>query len=330
MSLLKKTNHCILFRPKQRDVPIKMNLPLPNLEDVQKTIGTRNIYCFFQETETFLNQKFKSKPSKAGAQNIQEQSFIKKIGFYFLTITGLIKHGLGSFLFGLNLFSLIEGLPKILLNLLTLSYSLLDSFFFLAFEIKLLQKNLWSYQKTQSVIEKHTKQISVLYQQLSNIELLNCLTIHEYEQLHKLSEYFLQHLTIEQQQLKKRLNTPSSKFLSYFLITLGGISKLSSSYFFCQTFLKTFLPQLIGGILGIVFTASIVVGSMGLYFSVNGTGIYQFMHGEINTLNHLEHELPKLEDLAHNTRQNYAKTLNLLHSFQQLPPHQHLTLSKSP
>lgn len=314
MLLLKKINLCILVRPKKTDAPFIMTLSLPSIEDVQKKIGSANMYAFFQNTENFLNQKFQLKKSDITQQKINPQSLIKKIGFYFLTITGLIKHGLGSYLFGLNLFSLIKGLSEILLNILTLSYSLLDSFFFLAFEINLLQKNFSLLPNKENPLIQETKQMSLIYMQLSDIQLLKCLTRQEYIQLVALSEYYLQHLSLEHQQLKTRLNTPGSKFFSYFLITLGGISKVSSNYFFCQTFLKAFLPQLVGTIIGLIFTATIILSSLGLYFSVNGAGIYQYMHGETKILNQLECEIPKLEAQAQRLQQYNSNTLNLFDS----------------
>ena len=285
-------------------------LSLPCIAKITSSSGNESLYHFMFRTENYLKQKLHLSQD-AKFEPHHEPSIIKQAGFYFMTIAGVIKHGLGSYLFSLNLFSIIKQLSTLLLHMLTFSYSLLDAFFFLAFEINLLKNNLNIRPEEQDLLLEQTHILGRLIIISSDIAVLRHLNESDYLQLHQLNRVFIHHLQQQHLTLQHRLNTPGMKILSYSLIGLGSFSKLSSNYFFCQTFLNSFFPQLIGTMSGWLFTDAIVISSLGLYFSINGAGIYQYMHGETKTLAYLEKELPKLQTKISQQECNLQSNLSL-------------------
>lgn len=242
-------------------------------------------------------------PSKAPEKE-QQKSKLKKIlshsAYYFLLVFGLFQSGIGSYLFGMNLFLLIPGIPNLLLIAASAVYTLLDCILFYAFQISLLRQGLgipFTKSQQHELIETYKEQLKTAMALNEYINTLPVLSIDN--QLYK--EYLRCTEAINEDLRKKNLEMNAYKesipkaVLKYAVLTFGAISTVAGSYFIANTYMAIAASSLIGTPLGWIIIGLTIMTGLGFYCFMGAKGAARLANPDYEAFHKLKEEFKEFE-----------------------------------
>lgn len=228
------------------------------------------------------------------SEDEKRQNDYFKMGLYYGLIGfGLLEQCAGSFVFGFSIVSLIPGLPKFSILLLSAIYTLLDSILFYAFEITFLKEALG----IESVESELTQLILLYKQQLCLAKQINihvnalkitdaCSTEHL-----ELLKMINQDLIDKYQQMQNKKISIYREILKYGVLTFGVCANIAESYFFAHTFLLLLSSTLPFSGLGYLIIAITITANLGFFYAMGASSVIKIIHPELSDFQELKKEL---------------------------------------
>lgn len=226
--------------------------------------------------------------------------------YYGLIGFGFFEQCAGSFVFGFSLISLIPGIPKFSILLISAIYTLLDSVLFYAFEVSFLKEALGivSIKSDLNILIElyyeqltHVKQLNIYIQALQHCDIcppetLELLRILNNDLLHK-----SQNLQFKEISLTRNI-------IKYSILAFGICSTVAESYFFAHTFLLLLSSSLPFSGLGYLIIIVTILANLGFFYAMGASSLVKFIHPELDSLNELKTELHHFsESISQNTFQ---------------------------
>lgn len=228
------------------------------------------------------------------SEDKEHQNDYFKMGLYYGLIGfGLLEQCAGSFVFGFSIVSLLPGLPKFSILLLSAIYTILDSILFYAFEITFLKEALGI-----KSVESELKQLVLLYkQQLCLAKQINihvnalkntdaCSKDHLY-----LLNIINQDLIDKYQQMQNKKISIYRQILKYGVLTFGVCANIAESYFFAHTFLLLLSSSLPFSGLGYLIIAITITANLGFFYAMGASSVIKIIHPELSAFEEIKKEL---------------------------------------
>jgi hypothetical protein len=289
----------------QQILPNNNKVLPPELNEQQKLDQLQSI---LQQTQDRLSHSIELHPSTF---RHTKPSLHVEMSYHVLMSASIVKHGFSSYLFGKNLFNLIPGLSQKALIGASLLYTLFDAILFLGFEVSLLKQSLNLKPLHPTSLQNLLQQIqilSALHLHLSSIQLLNCFSKQEYEELYAITALFSEDIKKQFVNLNQAQQELKLKIASYLIILLGGISKIAGSYFLAESLLKTFYPLLLGTAWSWVIIGLMVSTSLAFYLLVSGQSIQNFIQPNHKYIQEIKSNYLQFEQTYQHLNHNHIAT----------------------
>lgn len=227
--------------------------------------------------------------------------FLRRIGYGVLLTIGLIMDGIGSFLGGQELISLIPGVSGSLALTVGIVFSLINSALFYSFEAGLLKQALGlnSLDKLGSLLAldedaiHHTNQINqlMLSKDLAQLD----------EKTHAVYASFTDSLNQNIQNNKKHYapkeltEKKSNKMLRHFVTAVGALMVAGYSYFMANSLLVFAVPPLVGTPVGWALIALGIATMLAYYLSMRGKAMVNMLNPAIQKFQEVKVKAEKFE-----------------------------------
>lgn len=221
---------------------------------------------------------------------------LKILFYYFLILFGLLQDIAGSYLFGNAVFSLIPGISTSALFIASITYTILDSILFYAFEVSFLKEALglpYATDEASQLIETYSQQLKVVISMNQALSIFTALNIENKQYDRYIDMIKLLNQDLRNKDLKMGCYQESllKKILKFGVITFGALSSIAASCFWAQSLIEVWMASLVGTTWALGFTALVITAGLGYYFSMSARGMGRLVNPDYDSFQSLKEEL---------------------------------------
>ncbi|MFI4919760.1 MAG: hypothetical protein ACHP65_09415 [Legionellales bacterium] len=222
---------------------------------------------------------------------------LKKVFYYVAMILGLIQDAIGNYVFGLSLFSLITFLSPPVVIAASIILTLLNSILFYGFQASLFWDVLElsdPNKEPESLLQNYSQQVAVLNHInhfLFDIKVVARTSASAYRDHAALALLMNQHIATIQKETTDFEEPVLKKILRWSITTIGALTTAAASYFFTTSFLTMIAASLLLNPIGWIIISLMILASVSLYLSMQGSGITNLVSPEYAHHEALKHSL---------------------------------------
>jgi hypothetical protein len=219
-------------------------------------------------------------------QRSNPQSYLSKFAreayYLFLASFAMLQYISGQYIFGSTLIGLIPGINATGILITSIFYVALNAILYYAFELSSVREALdipTSPSQIEELISTYREQIKLvaaINTHLSKIDALK-LKKENYQAFWIFAQTLNQTLRAKLESISDYQPSLVKKCLKFFILTVGGISAIASSYFWTNEILIAFTASLVGTPIGWSIIGLSTLAALGYYFFKDGLNVSELI-----------------------------------------------------
>ena len=220
----------------------------------------------------------------------------REILYYFLLLLGMIQNAATSYLFWLDLFSLMPALSNPIVIFLSVCSMILASGLFYSFEVTFLHDAIGingSNTELSQILELYSKQLNTardINQRLASMHMLP-IEHEQYDGYLELIGLINQDLQVKHASMGHYPESTLKQVLKAIALTFGAFSSAAGSYVATQSLLTTFASCWVGTPIGWGLILTAIVVDLGFYYAMGATSTARLINPEFDHYQTLKKEL---------------------------------------
>ena len=281
-------------------------LELTSLKAEKKLLIKKYKLALIQAFENYLEIKLKRSPL------LTEQSvdspiiyYLRRLGFGFLLIFGLLMDGIGSLLGGQELISQIPNISNPIMIVVGIAFSLVNSILYYYFEAVFLKQAMGieeineagAHLEVDEAALERTKNVNLLMQDLASMPLDK----FSFEQYAEVASCFNEDLRLKASTYSKEPPEKlSHKIFRHTITVLGAIMTAGNSYFMATSLLSFAAASFLGTPLGWIFIGVGIAAMLSTFLLMRGKAMINMLDPEIQKFKEVKGKFEKFENKEKN------------------------------